>query len=305
MTTLRLRTRILAGTALSLIALTACQPPAPAETVPARPALTPAAGSPGGNAAGAGTALAQLETITVKGRAPKTGYSREMFGAAWPDMDGDGCDERNEILARDLTAITYKSGRCVVATGTLADPYTGETIGFVRGTATSAAVQIDHIVALSDAWQKGAQQLSGGDRMALANDPLNLMAADGPANGAKGDGDAATWLPPNKGFRCEYVALQTAVKAKYGLWMTRAESDAIRNVLISSCPDQPVPAGGGAVTAVAAAPVGKPAPAPAAPGAVSYPNCTAVRSAGAAPIRAGDPGFEAKFDRDGDGIGCE
>ncbi|MFX1820968.1 HNH endonuclease family protein [Pseudarthrobacter sp. CC4] len=181
----------------------------------------------------AANALVQLESIPVKGRAPKTGYTREEFGPAWADVDRNGCDTRNDVLARDLTNETFKQGtnNCVVMTGTLADKYTGTTITFTRGQDTSSDVQIDHIVALSDAWQKGAQQLSDDQRKELANDPLNLMAADGPTNGAKGDKDAATWLPPNKTFRCEYVARQTAVKAKYRLWVTQAEHDAIVSLL--------------------------------------------------------------------------
>ncbi|MFX1821805.1 HNH endonuclease family protein [Pseudarthrobacter sp. CC4] len=178
-------------------------------------------------------ALEQLRGVPVKGRAPKTGYTRDEFGPAWADVDRNGCDTRNDILARDLTGETFKPGTndCVVTTGTLADRYTGTTINFVRGQDTSSEVQIDHIVALSDAWQKGAQQLSADQRKDLANDPLNLMAADGPTNSAKGDKDAATWLPPNKAFRCEYVARQTAVKAKYSLWVTQAERNAIVKVL--------------------------------------------------------------------------
>ena len=181
----------------------------------------------------AAAALAQLETLPVKGRGPKTGYSRDEFGPAWADVDRNGCDTRNDILARDLQSETFKPGTqdCVVLTGTLADRYTGTTISFVRGNTTSSDVQIDHIVALSDAWQKGARQLSPDQRKQLANDSLNLMAADGPTNSAKGDKDAATWLPPNKAFRCEYVARQTAVKAKYQLWVTPAERDAIAGIL--------------------------------------------------------------------------
>lgn len=178
-------------------------------------------------------ALSALQTIPIKGRAPKTGYAREEFGPAWADVDRNGCDTRNDILARDLEAETFKPGTrdCVVSTGILADRYTGTTISFVRGDTTSAAVQIDHLVPLSDAWQKGARQLSAEQRKQFANDPLNLMAADGSTNSAKGDKDAATWLPPNKAFRCEYVARQTAVKAKYQLWVTPAEHDAIATVL--------------------------------------------------------------------------
>ncbi|HEX9227444.1 MAG TPA: HNH endonuclease family protein [Arthrobacter sp.] len=204
----------------------------PAPAVPAAPAA-----APGTSAAPTGSvktpALAQLATITVKGRAPKTGYTRDQFGPAWADVDKNGCDTRNDMLRRDLTAITVQPGtkNCVIASGKLADKYTGKTISFVRGAKTSTAVQIDHIVALSDAWQKGAQQLTAEQRRQLANDPLNLFASDGPTNSAKGDSDAASFLPPNKAFRCEYAARQTAVKAKYKLWMTQAERDAIAGIL--------------------------------------------------------------------------
>lgn len=193
-----------------------------------------AADSPGTtSAAEPEKALAQLNGIPVKGRAPKTGYARDEFGPAWADIDHNGCDTRNDILARDLTVETFKGGtnNCVVDTGVLADKYTGTTINFVRGQDTSSEVQIDHIVALSDAWQKGAQQLGSDQRKQLANDPMNLMAADGPTNRSKGDEDAATWLPPNRAFRCEYVARQTAVKAKYSLWVTQVEHDAITGIL--------------------------------------------------------------------------
>ena len=139
---------------------------------------------------------------------------------------------------------------CVVASGTLQDPYSGETIPFVRGQGTSSAVQIDHVVALSDSWQKGAQQWDAATREAFANDPLNLLAVDGPLNQQKGDGDTATWLPPNKAFRCAYVARQVGVKHAYGLWVTQAEQDAMVRVL-STCPDEPLP------TAVAASARGR------------------------------------------------
>ncbi|WP_297009377.1 HNH endonuclease family protein, partial [uncultured Corynebacterium sp.] len=172
-------------------------------------------------------ALATLDTLAVKGRAPKTGYDRALFGQAWADVDRNGCDTRNDILARDLTDVVFKKGSCRVLSGILDDPYTGRTINFVRGQDTSTAVQIDHLVALSDAWQKGAQQLSPERREQLANDPANLLAVDGPANMQKRDGDAATWLPANKSFRCTYVSKQIDVKAAYALWVTQAEKDAM------------------------------------------------------------------------------
>jgi hypothetical protein len=183
-----------------------------------------------------------LESLVVKGRAPKTGYTRAQFGATWADVNRNGCDTRNDILTRDLIDEVYKSGtrNCVVLTGMLKDPYSGETISFVRGNITSMEVQIDHVVALSDAWQKGAQKLSLTTRTALANDPLNLLAVKGRLNSQKGDGDTATWLPPLKSYRCAYVARQVAVKAKYSLWITTAEKSAMKSIL-DKCPDELVP----------------------------------------------------------------
>ena len=186
-----------------------------------------------------GSALKALATIPVKGRAPTTGYTREKFGAAWSDTDHNGCDQRDDILRRDLTGETLKAGThgCVVLSGTLADPYTGKTIVFRK--ANASAIQIDHMVALQNAWVTGAFQWTAAKRMALATDPLNLMAVDGPTNESKGSGDAATWLP-RASFRCAYVARQVAVKEKYGAWMTAAEHQAIANIL-STCPGQKLP----------------------------------------------------------------
>jgi len=180
-------------------------------------------------------ASGKLSALPVKGRAPKTGYSRSQFGEGWPDQDHNGCDTRNDILRRDLTAIKYKAKtkNCVVALGTFADKYTATTVEFVRGP-QSADVQIDHVVALHDAWQKGAQQLTLAQRTNFANDPLNLKASTADANQSKGDGDAATWLPANRAFRCEYVATQIDVKAKYRLWVTTGERDAMSRIL-SGC----------------------------------------------------------------------
>lgn len=179
-----------------------------------------------------------LNKLPVKGRAPMTGYSRDQFGKGWGTVGG--CDTRESILHRDLTNVTMNSDGCTVESGTLLDPYTGKTIDFKRGPSTSSAVQIDHIVAIGDAWQTGAQQLDASTRENLYNDPLELLAVDGPTNEQKGDGDAATWLPPNKAFRCYYVARQVAVKAKYGLWVTSAEKAAINGIL-ATCKQQKLP----------------------------------------------------------------
>ncbi|WP_242496441.1 GmrSD restriction endonuclease domain-containing protein [Xylanimonas protaetiae] len=260
-----------------------------------------------------GSALAAVAELAVKGRAPKTGYSRDAFGPAWADVDRNGCDTRNDVLHRDLVDVTTRPGThgCVVQTGTLHDPYSGEVVAFERGETTSSLVQIDHVVALSDAWQKGAQQWTPETRRQLANDPLNLRAVKGSLNSQKGDGDAATWLPPSKAYRCAYVARQVAVKHAYGLWVTEAERDAMVRVL-SACPDEPLPTGG--PEEAPAAPVPPPAalePAPAAApeapagGDVSFQNCAAARAAGAAPLHRGDPGYRSQMDGDDDGVACE
>lgn len=184
-----------------------------------------------------GPVLATLNELDIKGRAPKTDYDREKFGNGWSSTEG--CDTRNIILNRDLTEVV-SSEDCHISSGILKDPYTGENIQFRRGTGTSSDVQIDHVVALSDAWQKGAQLLSAKQREAFANDPLELLAVDGPANQQKSGSDAASWLPSNKKFRCQYVARQIAVKARYGLWVTQAEYDVMLGVL-HRCPNQALP----------------------------------------------------------------
>ena len=188
------------------------------------------------------TASSVLLTLPVKGRAPKTGYTRAQFGQAWADVDRNGCDTRNDMLKRDLTEIVYKvkTRNCVVASGILLDRYSGETINFVRGNATSMEVQIDHVIALSNAWQTGAFKLTVLQRTALANDPMNLFAVKGRLNLQKSDGDAATWLPPLKSFRCAYIAQQIAVKAKYSLWVTAPEKEAMLRIL-ATCPKQLLP----------------------------------------------------------------
>ncbi len=174
-------------------------------------------------------ALTALNKLEVKGRAPKTGYTRSQF-PHWSDPDRNGCDARNDILKRDLTDITYKAGTrdCKVIAGQLLDPFSGKVITF---STTKVVIDIDHVVALSNAWQTGAAYFDKALRTQIANDPLNLLAVDSKLNRQKGDGDAATWLPPNKSFRCEYVAKQIAVKTKYKLWVTSTEKEAIIRVL--------------------------------------------------------------------------
>lgn len=275
-------------------------------------------------------ARAALGELVVKGRAPKTEYSREQFGVRWADTDHNGCDTRNDILRRDLAhvAVAPDTQGCKVASGALTSPFTGEYIDFVAGAQTSSDVQIDHVVALSDAWQKGAQNVDADRREEFANDPLNLLAVDGASNSAKGDGDAATWLPPNKTFRCEYVARQIVVKQRYELWITDAEKRAMDQVL-QQCPDQPLattpeipepsepPAGPPQpaprepktieppATQTSVIPVPPAPPAPPAQAEVYFPKCADARAAGAAPLYAGQPGYRPGLDGDGDGVACE
>ncbi len=291
----------------SLVSSTVAESPAAAST--------PTVGELSGQVAMAVGALARL---VVRDAAPQMGYRRDLFGQAWSDDvtvdDGhNGCDTRNDILRRDLTAVQIKAGTngCVVLAGSLDDPYSAQTIAFVRGSATSDAVQIDHLVALSDAWRSGAQLLTADQRRNLANDPLNLLAVSGPLNEAKSDGDAASWLPPNVAFRCSYVIRQIQVKARYSLWVVPAELDAMARVL-TTCGGEPVsetapPApstDGGALATTA------PGREPAAtgqtpPGSLYFKNCAAARAAGAAPLHRGQPGYRDDMDGDQDGVACE
>ena len=190
------------------------------------------------NGAPSDDALTVLNSISVKGRAAKTGYTRAQF-THWSDLDRNGCDARNDTLKRDLTEVTYKAGTrdCKVISGLLLDPYSGKVITF---SSTKSTIDIDHVVALSNAWQTGAAYFDKTKRQQIANDPLNLLAVNFSLNRQKGDGDAATWLPPLKSYRCDYVARQIAVKAKYGLWVTQPEKIAIIK-LLEKCEGQKIP----------------------------------------------------------------
>ena len=174
--------------------------------------------------------LKALGRLRIKGRAPKTGYSRAQFGTAWADVDHNGCSTRQDILRRDVVHATYSG--CKVTSGTWTDPYTGITY-----TLTSfSSLDGDHVVSLSDAWQKGAQGWTAGKRLQFANDPLNIVMTVAAVNRQKSDSDAASWLPPDRSYRCAFIARQVAVKRKYGVWVTRAEYGTMRRILRSrSC----------------------------------------------------------------------
>jgi hypothetical protein len=278
----------------------------PSPTVSLTPSQTAAA-----TGSASGTAAAAILALPVKGRAAKTGYARTQFGPAWVDVNRNGCDSRNDMLGAYLTG-TVMSGSCKVLSGVLDDPYTGAAISFVYGGASE--VDIDHLVSLSDAWQKGAARWAYAKRVAFANDPLNLQPTDASANRQKSDSDAATWLPPNTSYRCAYVARQAAVKKKYGVWVTAAERAAMLSIL-GRCPGQALPKPGPQPTLASntggRAPGSASTPAPtrkASSGGTDpdYGTCTSAKAAGKGPYYQGkDPEYGWYTDRDHDGIVCE
>lgn len=261
--------------------------PSPAAPVAPKTPPPPPAPGPAPKAAEAkaapGSALATLASLAVKNPDRSQPYRRANFGKSWVDIDKNRCNTRNDILNRDLKEKTHVPGTCKVDTGVLNDPYTGRQLRFQRGERTSELIQIDHVISLSDAWVTGAKDWSGAKRINFANDPLNLLAVDGPTNQRKSDKDAASWLPPNRGFRCPYVARQVTIKAKYGLWATPAEAEAMKRVL-TACPNEPL-ANGGAAVAVPAGPAAPAAPAPAPAPVAPKPARPTPVPAGPAPAR--------------------
>jgi hypothetical protein len=200
---------------------------------------TPGAGvttSPSAGTIAFDQARADLDRLPVRGWDRRGDYVRHRFGKSWSDevnveFGHNGCNTRDDVLRRDLSNLVVRPGTCFAQSGTLRDPYRGEVIDFVRGPITSEAVQIDHVVSLSDAWYKGARDWDDQRRRDFANDPRNLLAVAGNANFDKAFRDAAGWLPPNEAFRCEFVARQVEVKSVYGLWVSARERDALRDVL--------------------------------------------------------------------------
>jgi hypothetical protein len=330
--------RLLATLTMAVIFTAACGPaststsaapsttrPATTSTSPGTAATAPNRAQPADVAVQVAATRAMLAQLQVGGRGPKTGYERTVvFGPAWADVDANGCGTRDDILSRDLVSVS-KLSSCVVVGGTLHDPYTGRDIPFSK--ANAIAVQIDHVVPLSLAWQLGAAQWPQGERVTFANDPANLLAVDGPTNEQKSDSGPDSWLPANKTYRCTYVIRFARVVSAYKLRLTASMRDAISTQLdncgavvgdpasLRTLPpsvwDRAAQLGGGSSTSSDAAgkaiPVAPPAQPTAGPGGsdVYYANCTAVRAAGKAPLHRGDPGYRAGLDRDGDGVACE
>ncbi|PWN04950.1 deoxyribonuclease [Nocardioides silvaticus] len=187
--------------------------------------------------------LSQVGVVAQRPDVP--GYERDcgpgqgcVFGTEWSDATDapdsrNGCDTRNDVLRRDLidTVIDPDTQGCVVLSGTLHDPYTGRAIPFERGWETSIAVQVDHVIPLAAAWDLGAWRWSAARRATFANDiRRELLAVGGPANMSKGDSTPASWLPPNKAFRCEYAVLYLRASLHYALPITRADAEVLENV---------------------------------------------------------------------------
>lgn len=191
-------------------------------------------------------ALALLSTLPVKGRAPKTGYSREQFGQEWSDAAGNfewtrnGCDTRNDVLARDLAPsgnVTFKPGthRCKVLAGTLLyERYTGAINYRFDSTDDEYATDLDieHVVPLAWVWQHGAQLWPEEHRAAFANAPDVLFAGDPSQNRQHVDAGPAAWLPANKAYRCAYVTTWVHVLNRWGLWVNPADQQAMERILL-------------------------------------------------------------------------
>ncbi|MDJ1136524.1 HNH endonuclease family protein [Streptomyces iconiensis] len=192
--------------------------------------------APIGSEAEKARARALIGKLVTKGRGPRTGYEREKFGYAWMDtahgvpLAGNGCDTRNDLLARDGAKLRHRDGSdCVVQSMTLDDPYTGKRLTWNKRHAI--AVQIDHVIPLSYNWQMGASRWSEDKRKRVANDPLNLLPVDGPANASKSDSGPASWLPPSKPVRCAYAVRFAQVAQKYALAVTAPD----KRTMLAQC----------------------------------------------------------------------
>lgn len=289
---------------------------APVEEVTTEPAPSPEPTEAPVEEIIVGSAMEALKSLAVQPAYTGGGYDRDAFGAAWEDVDGNGCDTRNDILRRDIPNASVGSD-CTVQFGSFPDPYTGTVIEFDRSAGGGGGIDIDHVVALSAAWATGAADWDATKRLQFANDPLNLLASDSGENRGKGDKDASAYLPPNQAFHCEYVARQIAVKAKYTAWVTPAEKSAMETVL-ATCPDEPLPSDG-TITDVSET-ITEPAPVveemptthqevlPNPTGGIepNYGSCEAVKMVGAGPYTQGvDPEYDFYRDGDNDGVVCE
>ncbi|WP_433329309.1 HNH endonuclease family protein [Spirillospora sp. CA-294931] len=172
-----------------------------------------------------------LAGLRVAAESDGDGYERERFGTRWKDIDRNGCDQRNDVLARDLRDVA-KRGACVVLSGRLDDPYSGKRIGFSKSDA--AEVQIDHVYPLALAWRMGASRWTPDRRERFANDHANLLAVWGVPNRQKSDKGPGEWKP-QRSYQCAYANRYIAVAIKYDLPVTSGDRDAL-GTFLTRCP---------------------------------------------------------------------
>ncbi len=155
------------------------------------------------------------------------GYDRDLF-PHWKDLDGDGCDTRKEVLIRDSRSAAVVGSSCTVTTGNWYSPYDGATW------TNPSDVDIDHVVALNEAWQSGAYAWTTQQRTNYANDLTDsrtLLAVTDSVNQSKSDKDPTQWLPPLVEYRCAYLANWVSVKVRWSLTMDEAEHAAVKTAL--------------------------------------------------------------------------
>lgn len=172
-----------------------------------------------------------LAGVPVRPETPQ-GYDRGLF-PVWSDLDGDGCDTREEVLIRDSrgTAQVDPYG-CRVVAGDWYSPYDGVWVS------DPSELDIDHVVALKEAWDSGADAWDAATRERFANDlddPRSLIAVTASSNRSKGDADPSNWMPPNRGDWCRYVSAWVVVKWRWGLAMDPSEYGRVRNLLTGEC----------------------------------------------------------------------
>jgi len=252
------------------------------------------------------TALDLLATVTVANER-SGGYDRGLF-PHWQDLDRNGCSAREDVLIDEsLTAAQVDPYGCKVVEGDWVSAYDGEE------TTTPSEFDIDHVVALKEAWESGAWNWSASARKAFANDlsdDRTLIAVSASSNRSKSDKDPSNWLPPLSADLCRYLGDWVSIKARWSLTMDQSEFGRIRNLLTSDCaglrirvPDPPPvsvppPSGNSDEPATTVGAGGS-------DGDVYYANCTEARAAGAAPLYRGEPGYRSAMDRDNDGVACE
>jgi hypothetical protein len=278
----------------------------PATTAPAAPRTTvvPPPIEPTTTAAAGTVATGLLAGVVVEKEHP-AGYDRALFG--YPaDLDGDQCDTRSEVLQRDsITPAQVDPYGCTVVAGDWLSTYDG--LAF----ATPGDLEIDHVVALKEAWDSGAWAWTTQTLIAYANDlsdTRTLRAVSVSTNRSKGDRDPSNWLPPDPTDVCSYITDWVSIKARWGLSMDSSEAGRINNLLADQCFGSVVAPSAAVIVSIA--PVATvasvdPTPTASSPTGVYYANCTAARAAGAAPLHVGEPGYRSALDRDKDGIACE